>query len=110
MPPVFGLPPAIQKMSWKLPSALAALSALVAFEFVDEQHAAQFRVFAADLLHAVGEAGEADQAFLNRRQVEPERDAGGNRAGGVLRIVLAAQAADAGELGRRVRLAGRSRA
>ena len=32
MPPVFGLPPAIQKMSWKLPSALAAESALVALE------------------------------------------------------------------------------
>ena len=32
MPPVFGLPPAIQKMSVKLASARAAASALVAFE------------------------------------------------------------------------------
>ena len=32
MPPVFGLPPAIQKISLKLASALAAQSALVAFE------------------------------------------------------------------------------
>ena len=32
MPPVFGLPPAIQKISLKLASALAAESALVAFE------------------------------------------------------------------------------
>src|SRR5476649_1216301 len=32
MPPVLGLPPAIQKILSKLESALAALSALVAFE------------------------------------------------------------------------------
>ena len=59
-----------RKYRVKLASALAALSALVALEVVDEQHVA----LAADLLHAVREAGETRQAFLDCRQVEAERD------------------------------------
>ena len=54
MPPVFGLPPAIQKMSEKQASALAAAVRIGRLGIVDEQHAA----LAADLLHAVGEAGK----------------------------------------------------
>ena len=85
MPPVFALPPAIQKMSWKLASALAAESALVAFESLTNSTRPFVR---ADLLHAVGKAGKTGEALLDRRQIEAERDAGGNRAGGVLRVVL----------------------
>ena len=62
---------------------------------VDEQHAA----LAADLLHAVGEAGKRAQAragSCSRREAERQRGAG--RAGGVLRIVQAAQRADAAEM------------
>ena len=56
----------------------------------------------------MGETRKAHQAFLDLRQLEPERDASGDRAGGVLRIVHAAQRADAGELRRRMRFAGGS--
>ena len=94
MPPVFGLPPAIQKISSKQASARAAASALVALEFVDEQH----RAAPADLLHAVREAGKRAQARLDRRGVKPERQRRRSGAGGVLRIVRATQRADAAKL------------
>ena len=49
--------------------------------------------------------GNVVSPFWIAAQVEAERDAGGDRAGRVLRVVRAAQRADAGELRHRVRLA-----
>ena len=99
MPPVLGLPPAIQKMSAKQASACADGIGVGRLGIVDEQH----RALAADLLHAVREAGKRAQPRLDRRGVEPERQRRRRRAGGVLRVVQAAQRADAVE--RRDRLA-----
>ena len=66
MPPVFGLPPAIQKMSLKLASALAALSALVAFESLTK------RTFP---LRPIGcmrwaSPGKVRKPFLDRARIE----------------------------------------
>ena len=47
----------------------------------------------------MGKARETREALPDRRQVEAERKAGGDRGAGVLRVVRAAQAADAGEIG-----------
>ena len=60
MPPVFGLPPAIQKISPNDDSAFAAASALVPFESLTNSVVAG----AADLLHAMRQTGKAAQAFL----------------------------------------------
>ncbi len=70
---------------------------------VDEQHAAD----ASDLLHAVREAGKRHQALLDRVGREPERERGADGAGGVLRIVHAAQRADAADMGDGARGAAR---
>ena len=93
-PPVLGLPPAIQKMSPKQASACAAESALVALESLTNST----RALAADLLHAVGEPGERAQPALDLLGRHAERERGAAGAGGVLRIVHAAQRADAAEL------------
>ncbi len=103
MPPLFGLPPAIQKMSVKQASACAAESALVAFEVVDEQHAP----LAPDLLHPVGEAGKREQTLLDRLRGEPERQRRAGGAGGVLGVVKSAQRADAADLRDHARIAAR---
>src|SRR4029079_4432183 len=50
---------------------------------IDEQHVS----LAADLLHAVCKARKTGETFLNRGQIDAERNAGRNRAGGVLRVV-----------------------
>src|SRR3974377_2092776 len=124
IPPVFGFPPAAQEMAEKLTPALGGAPAglrlaagdpedvgkaaqrlggaigISSFRVVDEQNVS----LAANLLHAVGETGERDQPRLDGRQIEPERDASGHRAGSVLCVVRAAQTADAGELRHRMRL------
>ncbi len=64
---------------------------------VDEQNGAA----PADFLHAVREPRERAQACLDRRGLEAERQRGGRGAGGILRIVQAAQRADAAKLGDR---------
>ena len=92
-PPVFGLPPAIQKMSLKQASACAGRIRVGRLGVVDEQHAA----LAADLLHAMRQAGERAQAFLDLLDRKAERERGAARAGRVLRIVHAAQRSDAAE-------------
>ncbi len=60
---------------------------------VDEQHVAA----AADLLHAVRQAGKAAQGVLQHVAVDAERQRAGRGAGRVLRIVQAAQRADAAD-------------
>ena len=95
MPPVFGLPPAIQKMSAKHASACAAESALVAFEIVHEQHAA----LAPNLLHAMGEAGKRHQAALDGLRCKSEGERRSDRASGVLSIVHTTQRVDAADMG-----------
>ena len=60
---------------------------------VDEQHVAA----AADLLHAVREAGKAAQAVLQDFGADAERQRAGRGAGRVLRVVQAAQRADAAD-------------
>ena len=106
MPPVFGLPPAIQKMSLKQASAWAAEVGIGGFGIVDVEDSAA----AAELFHAVGEARERAQPGLNRRRFEAERQRRGGGAGGVLRIVQSAQRADAAELGDRRNASGPWRA
>ena len=64
---------------------------------VDEQNGAA----AADFLHAMREPGKRAQPGLDRRRLKAERQRGGRGAGGVLRVVQAAQRADAAELGDR---------
>ena len=64
-----------------------------ALGIVDEQHVAA----AADLLHAVGEAGKTAQAVLQHLGGDAERQRAGGGAGGILRIVQAAQRADAAD-------------
>src|SRR5215470_3904090 len=61
---------------------------------VDEQHA----VLAADLFHAVGEPWKRNQTLLDRLNREPERERRAGGAGGVLRVVHAAQRANLPEL------------
>ncbi len=58
---------------------------------VDEEHAAE----AADLLHAVGEAGKALEPGRDLFTRQADRAAQGEGRGGVLRVVLPAQRADA---------------
>ena len=101
MPPVFGLPPAIQKMSVKLASARAALSALVALESLTNST----RPWRPIGCMRWARPGNVARPFLDGGEVEAERDAGGDGAGRVLRIVRAAQRADAGEIGDRRGLA-----
>ena len=71
MPPVFGLPPAIQKISAKDDSACAAASALVPLELLTNSTAAA----PADLLHAMREAGKAAQALLQDSLPTPSASA-----------------------------------
>ncbi len=61
---------------------------------VDEQHIAA----AADLLHAVRQPRKAAQAVLQDIGGDAHRERAGRGAGRVLRIVQAAQRADAAEL------------
>ena len=58
---------------------------------IDEKHIA----LAADLFHAVRQARKALQAGLDLAEIEPDPEAGRDRGKRVLRIVLAAQRADA---------------
>ena len=67
---------------------------------VDEQHAA----LAPDLLHAMRKPWKRAQAILDRLRGQPERERRAGRAGGVLRVVHAAQRPDAAEM--RDRLGG----
>ena len=60
---------------------------------VDEQHIAA----AADLLHAVRETGKAAQAVLQGFAGDAERQRAGRSAGGILRVVQAAQGSDAAD-------------
>ena len=60
---------------------------------VDEQHIAA----AADLFHAVRETGKAAQAVLQDFGDDAERERAGRGAGRILRIVQAAQRADAAD-------------
>ena len=83
MPPVFGLPPAIQKISREAGQRLRGGVRVGRLGVVDEQHLA----LAADLLHAVREAGKRTQPLLDRSADRPSASAGAGRAGGVLRIV-----------------------
>src|SRR5580692_5068442 len=76
MPPSFGFPPAIQKISAKDDSACAA---------------------AADLFHAVRETGKTAQGALQGFAGNPERERAGRRARRILRVVLAAQRTDAAD-------------
>ena len=62
---------------------------------VDEQHVS----LASDLLHAVREPGKRPQPLLDRFRRQAERERGAGRAGGVLRVVHAAQRADPAERG-----------
>src|SRR5262252_6724227 len=62
---------------------------------IDEQHA----VLAADLFHAVGEARKRNQALLDRLNRKPERERRAGGTGCVLRVVHAAQRADAADMG-----------
>ena len=94
MPPVFGLPPAIQKMSLKAGQRLRRGIGIGGLGIVDEQHVA----LAADLLHAMRKSGKRPQALLDRLRGEPQRERRAGRAGGVLRVVAAAQRADAAEM------------
>ncbi len=71
MPPVFGLPPAIQKMSREAGQRLRGGVRVGRLGVVDEQHAA----LAADLLHAVREAGKRAQSLLDRRLDRPSASA-----------------------------------
>ena len=66
MPPSFALPPRIQKMSWNDSSAFSAASALVALESLTNSDAAE----AADLLHAMREAGKARQRLARSPRVD----------------------------------------
>ncbi len=89
MPPVFALPPAIQKMFSKQASACADESALVALEVIDVQYILDF----ADLFHAVRRPGnDHSPSWIVR--IKPERQRGGDRAGRILRIVPPAQRPD----------------
>src|SRR6266849_8518954 len=64
-----------------------------ALGIVDEQHVAA----AADLLHAVREAGKAAQAVLQNFGTDAKRQRARRRARGILRIVPAAQGTDAAD-------------
>ena len=64
-----------------------------ALEVVDEQHIAA----AADLLHAVRQTGKAAQRRLAGLFDDAERERAGRGAGRILRIVQAAQRADAAD-------------
>ncbi len=101
MPPVLGLPPAIQIDVAEARQRARGAVGVGGLRIVDEQHAS----LAADRLHAVGEAGKRGKALLDGAEIEAEREAGGDGAGRVLRIVRAAQRADAGEIGDRRGLA-----
>ena len=96
MPPSFALPPRIQKMSSKEVSAFSVESALVALESLMKSVVAA----AADLLHAMRQAREAARGRAGSPPAstsEGQRD--GDGGGRVLRIVRAAQRADAREVG-----------
>lgn len=58
-----------------------------ALGIIDEQHVAA----AADLLHAMGEAGKAAQAILKHVEADAHGERSGGGAGRVLRVVEAAQ-------------------
>src|SRR5262249_453265 len=68
---------------------------------VDEQHI----TLAAYLLHAVGQAREASESFLNCGSIDAQRDAGCDRAGGILRVMRAPQRTYSAQFGNRLRLA-----
>ena len=95
MPPLFGLPPAIQKMSPKQASAWAAESALVALELLMNST----RPLRPTSSMRCASPGNDPQARLDRAQVEAERERGRRGAGGVLRIVATAQRVDGAEPG-----------
>ena len=99
MPPFFGLPPAIQKMSPKAGQRLRGRIRVGRLGVVDEQHAA----LAPDLLHAMRKSWKRAQTVLDRLRRQPERERRTGRAGGVLRVVHAAQRADAAEMRDRLR-------
>ncbi len=100
MPPSFGMPPTIQWMrAGKAASAFSAASALVALLSLTNST----RPIAADLLHAVGEARESSRGPRGSLGLDAERARRGDGRRGVLRIVRAAQRADAGEVERRSR-------
>ena len=65
------------------------------FGIVDEENGAA----AADFFHAMREPRERAKPGLDRRRLEAERQRRGRGAGGVLRVVQAAQRADAAKLG-----------
>src|SRR5580700_9991845 len=66
---------------------------ICALGIVDEQHMAA----AADLLHAVREAGKAAQTVLQHALADAERQRAGRGTGRILRIVQPAQRADAAD-------------
>ena len=74
-------------MSWNDSSAFSAASALVALESLTNSAAP----ILADLLHAMGEAGEAVDSALDVAEADAERARGGEGEGGVLGVVGAAQ-------------------
>ena len=95
MPPVFGLPPAIQKISLNDDSARAAASALVPLESLMNSTSA----VAADLLHAMRKARKTAQALsADTSRADAERQRRQMRAGRILRVVQPAQRADAVDL------------
>ncbi len=95
MPPVFGLPPAIQKMSEKQASAWAAEFALVALESLTNST----RPLRPTCSMRCARPGNETQSLLDRLRGEPERQRRARGTGGVLRIVHAAQRADAADMG-----------
>ena len=83
MPPSFGLPPAIQKMSLKHRQRLRRRIGVGRLGIVDEQHVA----LAADLLHAMREAGKRSRPALDLRRRRGRAPGRRRRRSRVLRIV-----------------------
>ncbi len=97
MPPVFGLPPAIQKMSGKQASACAAESALVALESLTNSTLPMRPTCS---MRCARPGNDRKPVLRSRRRRARDAKRGRAGAGGVLRVVAAAQRADAAEIAR----------
>ena len=96
MPPVFGLPPRIQKMSrGKLASACSAESTLVALLSLTNSTRPAWPTSSM----RCDETRKGLQPPRDDLRREAEREAGGGGRGGVLGVVRAAQRADARQIG-----------
>ena len=93
MPPAFGLPPAIQKISAKDDSACAAASALVPLESLTNSTLPRRPTCSM----RCARPGKLRRPFCRRLGRDAQRQRAGRRAGRILRIVQAAQRADAAD-------------